>query len=83
MRITAVWSHADDWRVVGRHLVLREVVHDDVANAGFFDGAIRSNLLRDKCPSGSESSVCVCGCFEVHLPLLIVPGCLERLNQVT
>jgi hypothetical protein len=25
----------------------------------------------------------VCGCFEVHLSLLIVPGGLERLNQVT
>ena len=83
MRVTAVWSHADYWRVVSRHLVLREVVHDDVANAGFFNRAIRSDLLRDQCPGGSESRVCVCGCFEVHLSLLIVPGGLERLNQVS
>ena len=82
MRISAVRPQPDDRRVVRRHPILCEVVHDDVRNGHFLNRAVAANLIRDEFPGDTECRVGMGGSFKVHLPLLVVPGRFERLNEI-
>src|SRR5271157_4918063 len=78
-----VRADADDRWAVGRHSVALEVIHDRRLDLGLADRAAGADPLGDQAPGEVVGRGRAFLGLAVHLPLVVVPGRLELLDQVS
>ncbi len=82
MRIAAVRADAHDRRTVRRHARLAEVLENRGLDLAFRDRLPGSHPIGDQPPGQVERRAGVAVGLQVHRPLIVIPGRLEKLNQI-